>query len=99
MINNLSKRLVRTLCQSRTLANAIEDRLRAGLKGPIEYLSVIDISGGCGASFGIVVRSPEFNDQSMIMQHRKINQLVNEVTDGKTHAIRIDSGGVLDGTK
>ncbi|PSN53493.1 BolA-like protein 3 [Blattella germanica] len=51
-------------------------------------IDVVDISGGCGAMFEIMVEAPEFKGLSMVKQHRMINEaLKEEIKD--MHGLRI----------
>lgn len=51
-------------------------------------ISVIDISGGCGAMYEIVVESSEFKGISRVKQHQLITDtLKNEIKD--MHGLRI----------
>lgn len=51
-------------------------------------IDVVDISGGCGAMFEIIIETPEFKGLSMVKQHRMINEaLKEEIKD--MHGLRI----------
>jgi stress-induced morphogen len=51
-------------------------------------IDVVDISGGCGAMFEIIVETPDFKGLSMVKQHRMINEaLKDEIKD--MHGLRI----------
>lgn len=51
-------------------------------------ISVVDISGGCGAMYEIIVESKEFKGISRVKQHQLItNTLRNEIKD--MHGLRI----------
>lgn len=51
-------------------------------------MSVVDISGGCGAMYEIVVESNEFKGLSIVKQHRMITDtLKTEIKD--MHGLRI----------
>ncbi|PNF40630.1 BolA-like protein 3 [Cryptotermes secundus] len=38
-------------------------------------IDVVDISGGCGAMFEIIIETAEFKGLSMVKQHRMINEV------------------------
>ncbi len=42
------------------------------------HLRVVDVSGGCGASFQILVASPKFNGLSMVKQHRMVYDILQK---------------------
>ncbi|KAJ9601317.1 hypothetical protein L9F63_000539 [Diploptera punctata] len=51
-------------------------------------IDVVDISGGCGAMFEIVIESQDFKGLSTVKQHRLINEaLKEEIKD--MHGLRI----------
>lgn len=53
-----------------------------------QHVSVVDISGGCGAMYEIVVESKEFSGISRVKQHQMITDtLKNEIKD--MHGLRI----------
>eukprot|EP00695_Tsukubamonas_globosa_P003820 TRINITY_DN850_c0_g1_i1.p1 TRINITY_DN850_c0_g1~~TRINITY_DN850_c0_g1_i1.p1 ORF type:complete len:93 (+),score=20.12 TRINITY_DN850_c0_g1_i1:53-331(+) len=39
-------------------------------------VNVIDMSGGCGSMFQIDVESPMFEGQTMVKQHRMVNEVL-----------------------
>eukprot|EP01134_Creolimax_fragrantissima_P002864 CFRG2864T1 len=51
-------------------------------------VEVIDVSGGCGASYEVYVTSAKFEGLSMIKQHRMVNDILRDDVQ-KMHAIRI----------
>ncbi|XP_059062859.1 bolA-like protein 3 [Achroia grisella] len=68
-----------------------EEQLSAALKRTlpgITYISVEDISGGCGAMFEISVEAKEFIGLSTVKQHRLVtDSLKSEIAE--MHGIRI----------
>lgn len=53
-----------------------------------QHISVVDISGGCGAMYEIVVETKEFNGLSRVKQHQLITDtLKSEIKD--MHGLRI----------
>lgn len=53
-----------------------------------KHVSVVDISGGCGAMYEIVVESNEFKGLSRVKQHQLITDtLKTEIKD--MHGLRI----------
>ncbi|KAL4703129.1 hypothetical protein ACJJTC_000188 [Scirpophaga incertulas] len=72
-------------CETRE--QRLSDTLKRTLPG-ITYLSVQDISGGCGAMFEISVEAKEFVGLSTVKQHRLVNEaLKSEIAE--MHGIRI----------
>ena len=67
-------------------AEEVERKIKEQMK--IESLEVKDISGGCGDSFLIRVKSPEFNGKTMIAQHRLVNDILKEELKG-IHALQL----------
>ena len=69
-----------------------EARLRALLSeqlSPTE-LDVVDVSGGCGASFRVRIVSPQFAGKNMLAQHRAVNAVLkDELAD--VHALQLDT--------
>jgi stress-induced morphogen len=56
-------------------------------------LRVDDRTGG-GDHFHVTVRSPSFNDISLLDQHRRINEaLAGPLRDGTIHELRITTRG------
>ncbi|XP_049875258.1 bolA-like protein 3 [Pectinophora gossypiella] len=65
----------------------LTDTLRRALPG-ITYISVTDVSGGCGAMFEINVEASEFTGLSRVKQHRLVTDtLKTEISE--MHGIRI----------
>jgi stress-induced morphogen len=54
----------------------IEEKLNKSLK--IENLEVIDLSGSCGTSFMIKIKSPDFKGKTLISQQRLIYDILKE---------------------
>lgn len=50
----------------------IEDQLKAGFDG-IEYISVEDLSDGCGDKFKIIIVSDIFDGIKLVDRHRMVN--------------------------
>ncbi|NP_001040378.1 bolA-like 3 [Bombyx mori] len=65
----------------------LTDALKKAMPG-ITYISVQDISGGCGAMFEISVEAKEFVGLNRVKQHRLVtDSLKNEIAE--MHGIRI----------
>ena len=64
----------------------IETKLINNLK--ITKMNVVDISGGCGSSFLIQLKSPDFNGMNIISQHRKINEILKDELK-EIHALQL----------
>ncbi|KAL0828794.1 hypothetical protein ABMA28_003707 [Loxostege sticticalis] len=70
-----------------TKEQQLSDTLKRSLPG-ITYLSVQDISGGCGAMFEVSVEAKEFIGLSTVKQHRLVTEtLKSEIAE--MHGIRI----------
>jgi len=53
-------------------------------------ISVVDISGGCGAMYEISIESEDFSGKSRVHQHRMVNEaLKEEIKD--MHGLRIST--------
>ncbi|XP_068630800.1 bolA-like protein 3 [Battus philenor] len=71
----------------KTKEQQLTEVLKRALPG-ITYVSVEDISGGCGAMFEISVEAKEFAGLSRVKQHRLVtDSLKNEIAE--MHGIRI----------
>jgi stress-induced morphogen len=58
-----------------------------------EQLDVVDRTGG-GDHFHVTVRSTEFNDRSLVEQHRLVYAaLADPLADGTIHELRITTKG------
>ena len=64
----------------------IENKLMSNLK--ITKMDVIDISGGCGSSFLVQLKSPDFNGMNIISQHRKVNEILKDELK-EIHALQL----------
>ncbi|XP_055310477.1 bolA-like protein 3 [Sitodiplosis mosellana] len=65
----------------------LTDRLQERFK-EAKHVSVVDISGGCGAMYEIVVETNEFKGLSRVKQHQLITDtLKTEIKD--MHGLRI----------
>ena len=64
----------------------IEDKLNKHLK--IENLEVVDISGNCGTSFRITIKSPDLKGKTPINQHRTVNDILKEELK-EIHALQL----------
>lgn len=51
-------------------------------------VEVVDVSGGCGAMYEVLVESTEFKGLSIIKQHRLINEILKEQIK-EMHGVRI----------
>lgn len=66
----------------------IENKIKTKIN--CEDLEVADISGNCGTSFSIKIKSPDFKGKTMIMQHRMINEVLKDELK-EIHALQIKS--------
>ncbi|KAI8907892.1 bola protein, partial [Gorgonomyces haynaldii] len=42
------------------------------------FLSVKDISGGCGSMYQVSITSQEFKNKSLVQQHKMVTQILKE---------------------
>lgn len=63
----------------------IEELIKSKLK--VKELLVEDNSGGCGSSFIIKITSEDFNNKSLIQQHKIMNEILKEELK-EIHSIR-----------
>ena len=83
-----SKNFVRKLFNYRNFASKAELEQKLTEKMKIDKLEVTDMSGNCGTSFMIKLKSPDFNGKTMIAQHRMINEILkDELKD--IHALQL----------
>lgn len=68
----------------------LEEKLTKNLN--ISKLEVVDLSGNCGTSFLIKIKSSNFNGKTMIQQHRLINDLLKEEMKD-IHALQLKTEG------
>eukprot|EP00899_Mesostigma_viride_P015611 jgi/Mesvir1/24050/Mv10783-RA.1 len=54
------------------IEKAIRERLQA------EEVTVLDTSGGCGASFDVAIASPLFEGKRLLQRHQLINEALKE---------------------
>jgi stress-induced morphogen len=66
--------------------NVIEDKLKKHLK--IENLEVVDISGNCGTSFRVTIKSLDLKGKTPINQHRTINEILKDELK-EMHALQL----------
>ncbi|GAM25976.1 hypothetical protein SAMD00019534_091510 [Acytostelium subglobosum LB1] len=67
--------------QFSTAADPKGDKIRSLLSDQLKpsVLNVIDMSGGCGSMYRIEIVSKEFNDKSILKQHRQVNDILKDV--------------------
>jgi len=66
--------------------SVIEDKLNKNLK--IESLEVTDISGSCGTSYLIKIKSSDLKGKPVINQHRRINEILKDEMK-ELHALQL----------
>jgi stress-induced morphogen len=71
------------LRSSRLFSTSAEDRenkISEILKTALETTQVVvkDVSGGCGAMYGIVVASKLFQGKSLVQQHQLVTKLLQD---------------------
>ena len=59
-----------------TIQVSVESKLAAAF--PNSEINVVDVSGGCGQSFQIQVKSDQFKGQKMLKQHRMVKSAIKE---------------------
>ncbi|XP_063364631.1 bolA-like protein 3 [Cydia amplana] len=72
----------------------LTEALKKSLPGTT-YVSVEDISGGCGAMFEISIEAKEFSGLSRVKQHRLVTDSLKEEIAGM-HGIRIHTNPTPD---
>ena len=70
--------------------NEIEIKLSKSLK--ITKLEIVDTSGGCGSSFSVKIKSPDFNGMNIIKMHRKVNEILKDEFK-ELHALQLKTEG------
>ncbi|KAK9452237.1 bola protein [Limtongia smithiae] len=58
--------------QTEYLDVAIRERLQA------QHVEVVDVSGGCGQAFEVIIVSPAFAGKGLLMRHRLVNAALKE---------------------
>lgn len=58
-----------------------------------QTLEVADVLGGCGSMFAIKVESSQFNNISMVKQHRLVNEVLKDEIS-KWHGLQLLTKGV-----
>lgn len=53
------------------------------------FCEVIDVSGGCGASYSVKVVSPDFEAKPLLQRQRMVNNLFVEDYRGAIHSMTI----------
>lgn len=86
-INNLNS-FVKNKVNYFVEKSIIENKIRSTIK--CENLEIVDISGNCGTSFSIKLKSPDFKGKTIIMQHRMVNEALKEELKD-IHALQIKS--------
>lgn len=91
MINNrillkLANKNINFISKFRASQKQIEDKLKEKLKP--SFLNVQDISGGCGQSFKIQIKSEEFKGKTIILQHRLVNEILKDELK-EIHALQL----------
>ena len=54
-----------------------------------ERLSVLDVSGGCGSSYSLVVVSAEFEKKLPLVRQRMVHEAIGGDTIKRVHALEI----------
>ena len=67
-----------------SLEKLLVDRLAA------TSATVLDVSGGCGASYHVKIASKSFKELSKIKQHRMVQEVLRDEIK-KWHAVKIDT--------
>ena len=69
----------------------IEGKIKAKFK-IINELVVQDTDGGCGQSFMVKIKTPEFKGKSLIEQHRIINEILKDEVN-QIHSLVLKTSG------
>ena len=68
----------RSIITMAVTTEAVKQKLLASPVLKAVDVGVEDASGGCGSFFNVKVVSPVFKGQSLVMQHRMINECLKE---------------------
>jgi stress-induced morphogen len=66
-------------------AEVVGSRIKESLEAV--HVEVTDTSGGCGASFDLIVVSDKFEGLSLLDRHRLVNSVFEEELKGAIHAL------------
>ncbi|GAA5968114.1 hypothetical protein JCM8115_001744 [Rhodotorula mucilaginosa] len=58
-------------------SEALESKIRASWPD-VTHVQVFDVSGGCGASYEVVIVSPSFAGKTTLKKHREVNDKLKE---------------------
>ncbi|GAA5998282.1 Bol2p [Rhodotorula paludigena] len=58
-------------------ADSLEAKIRASWPD-VTHVQVFDISGGCGASYEVIIVSPSFAGKTTLKKHREVNDKLKE---------------------
>jgi len=83
-LNSFMKSKVNYFVEKSIIENKIKSKIKC------DNLEIIDISGNCGTSFSIKLKSPDFKGKTIIMQHRMVNEALKEELKD-IHALQIKS--------
>ena len=64
--------------QFKTFASKADLEQKIKQKIKVDSLEVVDLSGNCGSSFLIKIKSPDFKGKTMIAQHRMVNEILKD---------------------
>ncbi|GAA5922452.1 hypothetical protein JCM1841_004916 [Sporobolomyces salmonicolor] len=56
---------------------SLEAKIRASWPD-LTHVQVFDISGGCGASYEVIIVSPSFEGKTTLKKHREVNEKLKE---------------------
>jgi stress-induced morphogen len=71
------------------LREQIEQRLKQ--RFPDCRLEIVDLTGG-GDHYRVQIRSSEFQGLSLIKQHQKVYEALQDLLSGPLHALQLDTG-------
>lgn len=74
-----------TVRMSGLSAEVVGSRIKESLEAV--HVEVTDTSGGCGASFDLIVVSDKFEGLSLLDRHRLVNSVFEEELKGAIHAL------------
>ncbi|KAM0754788.1 bola-like protein [Meredithblackwellia eburnea MCA 4105] len=58
-------------------AETLEEKIKSVIPD-LQHVQVFDVSGGCGASYEVVIVSPFFEGKTTLKRHREVNALLKD---------------------
>jgi len=57
---------------------SLEEAIRTKLEGEVEHVQALDISGGCGQSYEVIIVSNAFNKLPTFKRHKLVNAALKD---------------------